>query len=225
MELRTKTFFRRLLAITYSNHHLPDNTVLPNDSSVWNHQQTQDLMHAIDAILDQHTQGLSLYELIKTLSSPEIAFFDDRPLAEPQGLFQTNFVVMNALYQLGRDSINHYYEIHSLKICKHPKENRAKRSKAEIKEQDPLEAYYLDWANFNQSEQEINELINQFWERMLVMDFEDKDLQTLDLTKPVTLSEIKQQYRRLSQQHHPDKGGDAEYFVEIQQAYNRLTIR
>ncbi|MFC3149607.1 DNA-J related domain-containing protein [Litoribrevibacter euphylliae] len=193
------------------------------DQSFWNQKRIQELMQTIDAILDHHPEGLSLYELIKTLSSPDIAFFDERPLAEPQGLFQTNFVVMNALYQLNKDKPNHHYEIHSLKVCKHP--NQSNSHSTDITEVDPLEIYYLDWANFNQSEQEINELINHFWERMLVIDFEDGDLQTLDLIKPVTLAEIKQQYRKLSQQHHPDKGGDAEYFVEIQQAYTRLTNR
>lgn len=198
---------------------------MSDDQSYWQQERTHTLMQTIDVILDQHINGLSLYDLIKTLSSEDIAFFDGRPLAEPQGLFQTNFVVMNALYQLAKSSFDYHYEIHSLKICKHPKDSTKKETTTELSELDPLEAYYLDWNNFNQSEQEINELINQFWERMLVIDFEDQDLQTLDLSKPVTLAEIKQQYRKLSQQHHPDKGGDAEYFVEIQQAYTRLTDR
>ena len=182
-------------------------------------------MQTIDRILELHPEGLSLYEVIKQLSHPDTAFFDDRPLAEPQGLFQTNFVVMNALYQLNKNSTEHYYEIHSLKICKHPKISHSTANPTQISESDPLEAYYLNWNNFKQSNEEINELINQFWERMLVIDFEESDLLTLSLTKPVTLSEIKQQYRKLSQQHHPDKGGDADYFVEIQQAYTRLTQR
>lgn len=45
---------------------------------------------------------------------------------------------------------------------------------------------------------------------------------TLDITPQATDTEIKKAYRRLALQHHPDKGGDAEQFKKIINAYEEL---
>jgi DnaJ-class molecular chaperone len=42
------------------------------------------------------------------------------------------------------------------------------------------------------------------------------------VVKTATPAEIKQAYRRLAMQHHPDRGGDQNRFQEIQQAYDVL---
>lgn len=46
--------------------------------------------------------------------------------------------------------------------------------------------------------------------------------QTLGVDRTATADEIKQAYRRLAKEHHPDKGGDTARFQEIQQAYDTL---
>lgn len=45
----------------------------------------------------------------------------------------------------------------------------------------------------------------------------------LGLTKNASLDEVKRAYRRLAQQHHPDKGGDPEKFKEASEAYQVLS--
>jgi curved DNA-binding protein len=45
----------------------------------------------------------------------------------------------------------------------------------------------------------------------------------LGVPRTATDDEIKQAYRRLASQHHPDKGGDTQRFQEIQQAYATLS--
>src|SRR5262245_52091676 len=49
----------------------------------------------------------------------------------------------------------------------------------------------------------------------------------LELEAPATLQQIKQAYRRLAQQYHPDKNSGKEYaavyFAEIKEAYEVLT--
>lgn len=51
-----------------------------------------------------------------------------------------------------------------------------------------------------------------------------KDLyHILGVDRRASPEEIKQAYRRLASQHHPDKGGDKERFQEIQQAYTVLS--
>ena len=46
---------------------------------------------------------------------------------------------------------------------------------------------------------------------------------TLGVDRTATPDQIKQAYRRMASQHHPDKGGDTAQFQEIQQAYATLT--
>lgn len=45
----------------------------------------------------------------------------------------------------------------------------------------------------------------------------------LGVKRDATADEIKQAYRRMAAQHHPDRGGDTERFQEIQQAYDTLS--
>ncbi|MDD2753686.1 MAG: molecular chaperone DnaJ [Candidatus Portnoybacteria bacterium] len=45
----------------------------------------------------------------------------------------------------------------------------------------------------------------------------------LDVLKTASPDEIKRAYRRLAQQHHPDKGGDQEKFKEVNEAYQVLS--
>jgi len=45
----------------------------------------------------------------------------------------------------------------------------------------------------------------------------------LGLTQSASADEIKSAYRRLAKDHHPDRGGDPDLFIEIQKAYQQLT--
>jgi DnaJ-class molecular chaperone len=47
-------------------------------------------------------------------------------------------------------------------------------------------------------------------------------LSILDLTHRDSLSEAKQRYRQLAMQHHPDRGGNAALFQEVQWAFSIL---
>lgn len=43
----------------------------------------------------------------------------------------------------------------------------------------------------------------------------------INLTNSATTQEVKSSWRSLASIHHPDKGGDAEKFNELRQAYNQ----
>lgn len=211
------------------------------------HQDRLD--HHILTILKQTPEGLSLFALIKALSTDDIGLFDSQSLKDSVTLFQTNFVIMNALYRLDQSLQNEQLkneplktskqtthqqriEIHALNIKLHRfnisnEQNTlfqaiSDQTTAFIQEQQALASYYLDWHNFDQTEQNINELLNSFWDRLILEEHQPQDLALLGLTSPVTRADIKQSHRKLSQQHHPDKGGDPEIFIEIQQAAERL---
>jgi len=51
-----------------------------------------------------------------------------------------------------------------------------------------------------------------------------KDLYSvLGIDRTAAQDEIKRAYRKLAMRHHPDRGGDPEYFQQIQQAYDTLS--
>ena len=47
----------------------------------------------------------------------------------------------------------------------------------------------------------------------------------LGLAAGASLDEVKRAYRKLALETHPDRGGDAEAFTEVQRAYERLAAR
>jgi hypothetical protein len=47
-------------------------------------------------------------------------------------------------------------------------------------------------------------------------------LPALGLRWPVTLPEVTTAFRRLAMQRHPDTGGDAQSFIQLKLAYDRL---
>ena len=49
--------------------------------------------------------------------------------------------------------------------------------------------------------------------------------QILGVSKDASQDEIKKKYRKLSLQHHPDRGGDAEKFKEVSEAYENIGKR
>lgn len=45
----------------------------------------------------------------------------------------------------------------------------------------------------------------------------------LDIALPASLKDIKEAYKRLSKEKHPDKGGDSEEFIKMKEVYDFLT--
>lgn len=58
--------------------------------------------------------------------------------------------------------------------------------------------------------------------RDMSLQFLSEKAKILNLNVPFTEQELKHNYRELVFQHHPDKGGNAEKFKEIQQAYEEM---
>lgn len=168
-------------------------------------------------------QRYSEHELITWLQAPEQGIFKADALKHSKTLFQSHFLLMHALYSLQQEWFNQQHarlEISALSIQKHSWLSSSNNT--QLGKHDPLASYYLDINQLATPEEEINQLLNDFWQRMLQSDFEQQDLTTLELPSSATAAEVRQQYRRLAMQHHPDRGGNAERFHAIQVAYNRL---
>ena len=166
------------------------------------------------------------YELIRWLQAPEQGIFREDALSDSMTLFRANLIVMHALYRLRNrwlEDARGYLQISALDIGLVPLKTD---SGSDLPDQhDALAEYYLDLNNLDTDQASVDALLNDFWQRMVIPEHYDDDLAMLELTPPVDLSTIRQQYRRLASQHHPDKGGDAEAFRKVSSAYQRLRYR
>jgi len=103
-----------------------------------------------------------------------------------------------------------------------PPEQKTKR---DVDKSDPLALYYLDISNLiTSTEQSVDEYLNRFWVEFLNPQQKQKALNTLGCSTESTPQEIKKSYRQLAMQHHPDRGGNAHQFHQVQEAYDILTV-
>ena len=68
----------------------------------------------------------------------------------------------------------------------------------------------------------MKKIIDNFWQRFATEDEQTMALRTLKLKADASRHEITRRYRELISQHHPDKGGDRDAFINIRQAYEFL---
>ena len=81
--------------------------------------------------------------------------------------------------------------------------------------------------------EELKAAIDEYFFRVYFQNYQEQGLAQADVYDPQLLSllglppyagiaEIKQRFRALAQQYHPDHGGDAELFIELVSVYERL---
>lgn len=179
---------------------------------------------SILALIKVSPTGLSEYDLIQRLQEYDQAFAFDGE-SPNLVLFRKHFLVMNALYQLQTELFNDgwYLSISPLDIRLAPVPGAGISALPTGNAVAPLRAYYLDWENFSQtSRADVETMLNRFMERYLAIDERLEALQTLELPANAPWEIVKQAYRRLAAQHHPDKGGDPARFRAIRGAYEIL---
>ncbi|MFW8591960.1 DNA-J related domain-containing protein [Glaciecola sp. 2405UD65-10] len=195
------------------------------------------LMSALQSMKAQLIEGKSEFDIIASLKQNPHNIFNEDALKDPLMLFQTHFVLFHALYTLRqewRSKQEGELEISALRIQLLPlvatSNNQQKHA---IEALDPLSTYYLDWNNLVQTnEQEVESLLNSFWQKMAIDDgrgaYSDTDIQAaklcLGLQNEVNISQalIKQHYKKRQHQHHPDKGGSVDASQKLQDAYQLL---
>ncbi|MCV6638685.1 DNA-J related domain-containing protein [Candidatus Albibeggiatoa sp. nov. NOAA] len=173
-------------------------------------------------ILRQHPQGLGEFELLKTLQANQIQGFPNTSLTESYPLFKMHFLLFHTLYKLRRQLWQQqtaYLEISALNIQLLPYH----AGEAALTEHDPLEAYYLDISHLQTTtEQDVEELITNFWVLFHAGEQKMGALELLGLKEPTDYQKIKKQYRKLVSQYHPDHGGDEEKLQAINVAMDIL---
>jgi len=188
------------------------------------------LQPILHEILLTHNDGMSEYALFNRLKLPPYELFTTEALRDPLSLFQSHFILFNALYQLRDTWLRNktgLLEIHYSCIRYHP----WKVGKSGLITQDKLRTYYLDWTNLSDTDQsQVEALLDSFWSALSgmpsqVQDNDMSQLQALDLlnlTTPYSSQQLKQQYRKMLHKHHPDKGGNNAQTVQLHNAYARL---
>jgi hypothetical protein len=198
---------------------------------------TNPLIIQILKYLRAQNSSCSLIDLVKLCQQDLVSLIAED--ADSQiVIFQKNFFVMNALYQIQRDIQTEGFSltIYPLEIClvasvDGDDKGNAEEAGGKLTTRDTdLASYYLNWSNVdNITCEEVDALFAHFWERYCAVDKVDAALVTLDLEntpdKAIDWSEIRQAYRKKIVINHPDKGGCAEDFIEIREAYEILRGR
>jgi hypothetical protein len=165
-----------------------------------------------------------LHELMQRLAS-QGCLPDWETTAEIQ-LFRTNFLLMNGLYQLQQQLQECGTWLHVAPLALHLVPISVGNSW--LQQADPLRDYYLDWRNcFVTTQQDIETLLHDFWQRYstqpaLSAQMRCQALATLGLTDTATYPMIRQRWKQLALQHHPDRQGDALQFMAIRLAWEQL---
>jgi len=180
-------------------------------------------LQELQTVLRAHPTGLSEYDLIKILEAEQVSGFENGCLKNVLSVFQTHFLLFNALYQLADQLVAQGEErliIHTLSIQLLPIADASSQALGEI---DAMRDYYLDMRNLqNTDAADVENLLKQFWTRFLSNDERRDALAVLDLRDPVDWRKIKQRHRELSMLHHPDRGGDEQQLQEINAAMTIL---
>ena len=187
------------------------------------------LVGPILAILKKSPNGISEFDILKALKDLLPAFSqlaDDSNLQ----LFRQHFLIMNALYQLQTSlwqEENLVLDITATRITLFSASQVKLSGSTHLSDSvdAKLAAYYLDWDEYEKTDaDEVSRLLNSFFKGIsLTGSDRDSALKTLEIdAENPTKADIKQQYRKLAQQHHPDRGGDQDRFIDLRQAYEYL---
>ena len=143
-------------------------------------------------------------------------------------LFKRNFLIMNALFQLQQQLA----PAQTLSIASLHIKLEDISTEGSVTQIDPLRDYYLDWQNYDTSADEVNALLNQFWQDFVAtkpvkpkisISQRNAILAQWQLDEQASLKMIQKRWRQLAFQYHPDKSSeDEEVFKRIREEYEQL---
>lgn len=162
---------------------------------------------------------MSEYDLIKALQSEAAPGFPDEPLSQPLSLFRMHFLLFHLLYGLRHrlsEQRQNTLDIQALQICLRPYAPQASQA---LSTADPVVEYYADFDHwYTTTEENVKEKLANFWALMAARSDKQVALEVLGLSEPVDYAEIKQRYRSLAMQQHPDQGGDTAEMQRLNEA-------
>lgn len=185
--------------------------------------QVEDFSEQLRQILQARPEGISEYELIKALRAASVRFAEETDLQDTHALFRLHFLLFHYLYRLRDKWLQQKtgcLQINALKIVLLP---YSSRQSSEMSLDDEIRRYYLDLSNFdNTSADEVNDMLDNFWKKLLAAEDRVQALDVLELEATADYEQIRERYRVLVMQYHPDRGGDLERLQAINQAMGVL---
>ena len=186
-----------------------------------------DLSQDIELFL-QDNPNCREYDIIRHLQA--IERLPKNVLNTSLSMFRCHFLVFNALHRI---KIKWQKQAHSplhlsisslaIDVSHNSTNPNMETDGKETDVFDPLSAFYLDLSQLNQTQEtDVNALLDTFWQRYLKQGNhhpnKQQALETLELTPSVDFATVKKQYRRLAMKHHPDRGGDEQKLIAINEA-------
>ncbi len=189
------------------------------------------LVGVILSILKKQPDGISEFDILTELKQrlPEFSQLSD---GQNLQLFRQHFLIMNALYQLQTrlwQEENLTLSILSTRITLSHTSQAIRSDSTTLSDSvdAKLAAYYLDWNEYEHTgTEQVKEMLDGFYKGISLTGDRDAALSTLEFesNNNPSKTDIKQQYRKLAQQHHPDRGGDQEAFISLREAYEYLML-
>jgi DnaJ-domain-containing protein 1 len=183
-----------------------------------------DLAEQLLTLLQAADAGLSEYQLIQQLKQQQSQHLANLADDEQLALFQTHFLIFNALYRL-REQLWHSQSGHVLigPLCCRLLPYQA--GSCALAEHDPLRDYYLNLQHLQDTDADtVEQLLTSFWRRLRSGDEQRAALELFALSSQPApdMARIKHRYRQLVSQHHPDRGGSTSRLQSINQAFEIL---
>lgn len=189
------------------------------------------LITPILAMLKAQPHGLKEFDILKSLQSQFPKFSqlaDDTNLQ----LFRQHFLIMNALYQLQsqlwqEDNLMLSIEATQIRLLSTQHISTSNNTSINNSPDAKLAAYYLDWNEYEKTDEaDVVRLLDSFYKGICHTGDRRSALKVLELEEDnPSKNSIKQQYRKLAQQHHPDRGGDQAIFISLREAYEQLMLQ
>lgn len=197
-----------------------------------NHTTNPEIPPLFETLLLQYLSQqahITEYELMKLLVDEGFEQF--KPSLEPIEMFQSHFLLFHLLYRLQdqwRMKNMGQLNIHTLCIELVELTPNNPEKVPSLVRKDSLRDYYLDFNAFLETQTEdVIALMDSFWKGFTTHAIASKQLaeakQTLEIdAECFDAQKVRHQYRKLSQRHHPDKGGCNEKFLQLGNARETL---
>ncbi len=174
-------------------------------------------------LLKQKPEGYSEYDLMRQLQSEKENDFKPDLFRNELEMYQAHFLLFHALYRLSDYLIEQQVatlDIHVLTIKILPYQTSDTNA---LSIPDPMREYYLNLDNLkNTTLDDVKNLLGQFWTNYYADQKKPLALEVLGLKTDASKVDIEKRYRILAMQYHPDRGGDKQKFLQLQQAITTL---
>lgn len=185
-------------------------------------QWRDSLASRLEDLLRRTPGGISEHDLIRHLRSEGCSDIPEIERRDLYGLFRTHFRLFHVLYGL-RDRLR---AAHSAELLLDPTRFRLapwRPGTEALDRPDTLAAFYADLSRLEATgPEDVARMVTGLQKRQYRAARRSDALAVLGLDDSAPADLIKRRYRQLAMRWHPDRGGDAQHFRELQEAMNVL---